>query len=370
MNLLMISGERGIVAGKKTPFWYTLELLRTHFTRIDVICPRTTSVSPTLQPFENVFFHPSPWPLLLQPLWIKRKGAQLHALHHVDTMTVLEYPPFYNGIGAKLLAHATRIPYALEIHHIVGDPVPSSFSERVGRALSRMFLSFDASTSAAVRVVNRNVGEKLAAWGVDRGKISVVSSFYLDTSLLRPDLSVEKRYDLVFCGRIAKNKGLPELLAALSDVPEATLLVIGEGPEKKRCEDLAQSLKLSGRVTFAGWLPTQADVMRAVQSAKIFVMNSRSEGGPRVALEAMACGMPVIATKVGVMPDVIHDGENGMLVEMDKDDLIRAIRLLLRDSVRRERMAHSAVGVMGGFERNAAIAHYASFLASLARGSS
>ncbi|RDJ93941.1 glycosyltransferase, partial [Lacticaseibacillus rhamnosus] len=130
------------------------------------------------------------------------------------------------------------------------------------------------------------------------------------------------------------NKGLLETIDAVASVPSATLLVVGDGPLKNKAENRAKSLGISDRVTFAGWLQTNEDVARAVASGKIFVMNSKSEGGPRVALEAMAIGVPVIATRVGVMPDVIQDGINGVFVGV-QDGLCASTRAGLLQNPRR-----------------------------------
>jgi glycosyltransferase involved in cell wall biosynthesis len=156
------------------------------------------------------------------------------------------------------------------------------------------------------------------------------------------------------------------LLRALALVPDTTLLVIGDGPLRRKAEKLSQRLGLQSRVTFAGWLPSQKQVVSALSSARMFVMNSRSEGGPRVALEAMACGLPVIATSVGVMPEVIRNGENGVLIPMQTRALTDAITLLRNDAKLRDSMAHEAAKGIERFERKAAIETYARFISSLA----
>ncbi|MEK7218163.1 MAG: glycosyltransferase family 4 protein [Patescibacteria group bacterium] len=361
----MISGDRSLSQGKKSAFWYTLEILREHFERIDVICPHAAARPVTLAPFPHTFLHPSPWPLPLQPRWIVRKGRELAGLYGHDAMTVHEYPPFYNGLGALRLHRATDVPYALEVHHVVGYPRPSSPAEWAGRFLSRLFLPLEARSAAAVRVVSGEARSLLHRWGVPREKLRLVPSFYIETSLWRPDPRVTKRYDLAFCGRLVANKGLVELLRALRSLPGVSLLVVGDGPLRADCERRVRAWGLSARVTFAGWLPAQEDVARALQSARVFVMNSRSEGGPRVALEAMAAGLPVIATRVGVMPDVIRDGESGSLIAMEASSLTDAIRLLLKDPSLCGRLGEEAAKVGRTFERRAALERYAAFLQSL-----
>ena len=364
MNLLMISGDRSMLQGKQGAFWYTLQELSKLWGRIDVICPRAQSLE-TRVFFGNVYFHPSPWGLLKQPTWIARKGKELVTTYKHSVMTVHEYPPFYNGIGAHRLWEKTKIPYALEIHHIVGHPTPASLTERIGYMLSKWYLRRDARDAAGVRTVSKSTAETLAKWGIPASKIRVVPSFYLDRQLLTSSFNQPPQADVLFAARLVANKGLLELIQAISLLPSATLLVIGDGPLKKRAQDLVRALNMSHRVEFRGWLPTQEDVVHAMRTAKVFVMNSRSEGGPRVALEAMACGLPVIATRVGVMPDVLEDGVNGVYTTGEPQDLADKMAMLLGDDAMRERLGEKAKGILDRFERERLISAYAQYLYSL-----
>jgi len=370
MNLLMISGDRSVLSGKRGAFWYTLEAFSKHWGRIDIICPYVdidTSNPDTLTFFGNVHFHPSPQKSLWsQPAWILKKGMQLHALFHHNVMTVHEYPPFYNGIGARKLLKRMKIGSVLELHHLVGYPDPASLTERIGRMLSRLYLPFEIRSFDVVRTVSKPAAERLLSWKVQKSKVSVVPSFYLDhqvfAALQQP---AKKQYDVAFCGRLVENKGLDTLLRAIAKRPRITLLVIGDGPERKRCEELARQLDISERVEFRGWLAEQDDVLRTLMNAKVFVMNSLSEGGPRIALEAMACGLPVVVTKVGVMPDVIEDGKSGLFTSGTPDNLIVMIERLLQDEALRIQMGQEAKGVLQRFEREKLIANYARFLQSV-----
>jgi glycosyltransferase involved in cell wall biosynthesis len=282
-------------------------------------------------------------------------------------MTVHEYPPFFNGIGAARLSKLTHIPYMLEVHHLVGFPRAASWQENIGRMLSRSYLPRAIHKSGGVRVVSKATAETLMKWGVKQGKISVVPSFYLDRSFfesLGPRPAV--RYDVVFCGRLVANKGIPDILRALAKVPRTSLLIIGDGPERESLQKLSASLDIASRVEFKGWLPTQRDVIQGVRSARVLVMNSLSEGGPRVPLEAMAAGMPVIVTKVGVMPDVIVDGVNGFFTTGTPDDLASVIKRALENPEQLEKMGEEAKSILDRFERERLIARYALFLKDIA----
>lgn len=363
MKLLMISGDRSVLQGKRGAFFQTLEEFSKHWDRIDIICPNVRGA--VASPFPNVHFHPSPHGLWYQPFWIQKKGSALvRELHH-NVMTVHEFPPFYNGIGARMLSQECRIPYALEIHHIVGYPKARSGQEWIGTWMSRLLLAWDAAPAAAVRAVNHEVSSMLRSFKVTTN-IRVVPSMYLDHALLQPDASIPKKYDVVCAARMAPNKGMDAVIEALEGIPNATLLLIGDGIERNRLEQLASRPSLQGRVTFTGWLRGNADVYRALQSANVAVMASSSEGGPRIAVEAMALGMPLVATRVGLMPEVMQENVNGMFTTGTPSDLREKIQRLLADDALRENIGREARKVLDRFERKKLIKEYAEMLQSLA----
>jgi len=374
MNLLMISGDRSLLSGKRGAFWYTLEIFAKHFDRIDIITPHAKDIKvdannpDALTFFGNTHLHPSPKGLMQQAAWIASRGAHLISLFHHSVMTVHDYPPFYNSLGARRLLKKFPIGSVLEIHHLVGYPKAASRTERIGRILSRMYLPSAISHFTATRVVNKTTAEMLTKWGADKSRIFVVPSVYLDHRLFSSlnALPVPKQYDVAFCGRLVANKGLLPLLRAIAKVPGVSLLVIGDGPERKAAESLARQLDIAERVEFRGWLPTQEDVLRAMMSAKCFVMNSLSEGNPRVAIEAMAVGLPIISTTVGIMPDVLIEGRNGLFTTGEPADLAETIHRMLADDSRREQMGREALSVLDRFEREKQIAQYAHFVQSAA----
>lgn len=368
----MISGDRSIPEGRKGAFYATLQGLCIQWDRIDIICPRAKRSGHEAEQFRkdlqnhNIFFHPNPGSLFSQVRWITKKGAELHAHYHYSVLTIHEYPPFYNGRGGLRLAKNIRIPALLEVHHIVGHPLAANAFEWIGRTLSRFILPAEARRSSAVRTVNSDVKNMLTSWGVQAGKIAVVPSFYLDRDLLTQTTEQQKKFDLVFCARLVPNKGLNRVLEALSQLPSVSLLVIGDGPKKAAWQAYATSLGVSDRVTFTGWLPTQKDVVQAIKSARVFLMNSTSEGGPRSALEAMACGLPVITTPVGVMADVVEEGVNGIFTTGEAPDLVQCIHSLLTHPDACTAMGKEACRVLETFERTQLIQDYSDFLQSLA----
>lgn len=369
MKLLMISGDRSIARlQSQSAFSLMLGEFHHHFERIDILCPRgIVDIREVRNLHGNVFVHVSDTGRFLQPLFIRSKGLELFRAHKHDVMTVHDYPPFLNGLGARILKRKTSIPMAMEIHHIVGWPVAASVSEFIGRMLTKWFVAPHSRSFDAVRVVNATVKSMLTTWGVAAEKIAVVPSVYLDHEIIDAARGQQKNYDLVFAARLVDNKGLMPVLDAVSRMPSRTLLVIGDGPLKAGAVAHVKALGIDAQVTFVGWLPTAPDVANAVASGRVFLMNSQSEGNPRSAVEAMALGLPVIATKVGIMPDIVKEGENGLFTDGTAADLAEKATKLLSDPAGIERMGQRATEVKSRFEKKAAIKVYADFLISLAR---
>lgn len=134
-------------------------------------------------------------------------------------------------------------------------------------------------------------------------------------------------------GRLAEIKRQDLLIRAfarLKDaVPNAHLLLVGEGPERPSLENIARDLGVAENVHFAGY---RDDRERLLHIMDVFVLSSRSEGMPLSVLEAWAAGVPVLASRVGGLPELIDDGQTGRLVDGDDPHVwAQAIGTLLAD---------------------------------------
>lgn len=132
-------------------------------------------------------------------------------------------------------------------------------------------------------------------------------------------------------GRLTTQKGFEYLIQAAPTVkakrPQAHFLVAGDGPERARLEHLAAALGIADSVT---WLGHREDVANLMATADVVVLPSVREGTPYVLLEALALARPVVATRVGGIPDVVRDGQTGLLVPpRDPAALTRAITWML-----------------------------------------
>src|SRR6185312_13813139 len=139
---------------------------------------------------------------------------------------------------------------------------------------------------------------------------------------------------------LVPEKGHDLVIEALPRIPDATLLLVGEGPEEAKLRAAAQSERVSDRVRFLPVRP-QAALASIYSAADVLVLASSREGWPNVVLEAMACGTPVVATNVGSVSAIIDRPETGIVVEeRSAAALAAAIRTILarapdRDAPRR-----------------------------------
>lgn len=142
----------------------------------------------------------------------------------------------------------------------------------------------------------------------------------IDTKLFTPKASVTKSYDVLFGGRIERSsdwKGLDILLQAIALAPQPiTLRVVGDGDALTHYKELAKTLGIKNQVTFSGRLD-QNQLPTAYRQAKIVVLPSKTEAESfgMVLAQAMACGVPVIGSRIGGIPTVITDNVSGRLVE-------------------------------------------------------
>ncbi|GBD00051.1 N-acetyl-alpha-D-glucosaminyl L-malate synthase [bacterium HR17] len=181
----------------------------------------------------------------------------------------------------------------------------------------------------------------VAHWGVSKERIVVIYNAVEPMDGVKPlTVPLKTSVKAITVGRLVPWKRIDQLLEALVQVPELGLIVVGEGPERMRLEALAERLGVSERVYFAG-SRSKVETHSLMAACDFFVLNSTYEGLPHVVLEAMTLGLPVVATAVGGTPEIVKDGETGILVLPEGGDLVRALRRLVEDPEGRKDMAHA-----------------------------
>jgi glycosyltransferase involved in cell wall biosynthesis len=190
--------------------------------------------------------------------------------------------------------------------------IPWRFSIAVERALSHVVRRYVA--------VSRAVADRLmATFRLPEAKLRVVYNGVAADRFSRPpdlrlraDLAAPGHAVVLALGRLDRQKGQTYLLDAIAGIPDATLVLAGEGPERARLELRAQKLGLERRVRLLG---NRSDVPALLAACDVLVQPSASfEGCPLAVLEAMAAGRPVVATDVGGVGEVVLHGRTGLLV--------------------------------------------------------
>jgi len=173
----------------------------------------------------------------------------------------------------------------------------------------------------------------------------------IDTSLFRPTtpdpdiVRTDGTPLLLWVGRLQPWKGVDVALRALREIPQAYLMIVGDGETRADLERLAQELGLAERVRFLGALPRERLPSIYAAADLLLATSFASETFGIGLVEAQACGLPVVASRFGGFPEVIDEGRTGLLVPpRDPAALAAAVRSLLNDPVRRQALADAAPG--------------------------
>jgi glycosyltransferase involved in cell wall biosynthesis len=205
--------------------------------------------------------------------------------------------------------------------------------------LARRWIRWAAQRAAGIAVVSEALRDRLIELGVPGSRIEVLRNG-VDLELFVPQDRAAARRELglgtegpvvLSVSSLVPLKGIELVIRAVAALRDATLVVVGEGPEASALRRLADALHLSERVRFLAPMPQQRLAV-VYNAADALVLASAREGCPSVLLEALACGTPVVATAVGGVPEIIRESRAGRLVaERTPEALACAIRDLLAD---------------------------------------
>ena len=192
-------------------------------------------------------------------------------------------------------------------------------------------------TTATICVSERERDSGLAAGTCSPGETYVIPNA-VDVAAAPRSTSQRQPPIIVTVGRLKAPKDPLTLVRALGRLPAGSFeaRIVGEGPQREALERELRALGLTERVHLLG---ERRDVPRLLAAADVFVLATRSEGHPVSVLEAMAAGLPVVASRVGGVPEQVVDGETGVLVDPgDPDALATALARLAADPSLRRRM--------------------------------
>jgi glycosyltransferase involved in cell wall biosynthesis len=231
--------------------------------------------------------------------------------------------------------------------------VHTEHGKHYSRQRSRWLGRLSAIAARQFFCVSSDIGTTVVEYGIaSRKKVSVVPNginvaAFADRSAREPirhTLGIAMDAPVVgTVGRLSEIKSQDLLIRAFAQLhlPNADphLLVVGDGAQREPLTTLARDLGLDKRIHFAGYQPDPAPFLAAMD---IFALTSRSEGMPLAVLEAWAAGLPVVASRVGGMPELIEDGHTGVLFDYpDQGALVSHLQRLLCDRVRAERIGRA-----------------------------
>lgn len=260
----------------------------------------------------------------------------------------------YSSIWSALVTRSTGVPSLASLHVAPSATraLHDSLRHRISVGLrDRLMIFMMNRWSTGVIAVSAALREDYVARGLKKEKVTVVhNGVDLDrfrrprqesrAQLAREFALTSERPIVATVSVLRPRKGVEVLLEAIRTIPGADFLIIGDGSERERWTALAESLGVSSRIRWAGY---RTDVDALLAGCDLFVHPSLDDAFPTVLLEAMGAGLPVIASRVGGIPEIVDEGLTGWLVAPgDAPALSAGIRRVLADQQVMHRMQEHA----------------------------
>ncbi len=276
-----------------------------------------------------------------------RRVARGVRLSRVRGVVVTEHAKFSISRSASLQGWSRKTARRANIFTVVSNNLKNYFVEELD------------IPEQLIRVIYNGIDTERFVPRRGRGKL---------TDILAPANSGKDIRIMISVGRLAEAKDHLTMLNALKMLRKQRndfhLVLIGDGELRSTIGRQIRSLELSDNVTVAG---SRSDVDDLMPAGDLFVLSSKREGLPMVIMEAMASGLPVVATAVGAVPEIIRDGENGLLVPPgDPRRLAAAINTLLDNRSRAVEMGHAGRRfIVGNHSLEAIAAQYAALYSAI-----
>ena len=277
---------------------------------------------------------------------VLRCFKQLFAYLKQEKIDIIHTNGYFADIIGIPVAKILKIPHIAICHGYVSTDINLSFYN----FLDRLFLRF----SNKIIAVSDTIANQLFRSGIKKERIRVIQNaveikndlkttfkFRRDTKL---SYGIDKEIVIGYIGRLSEEKGIKYLIQAIFKLKTSginiKLFVIGDGPQKKEIHEIVKAQNILDEVVFTGF---QSNIEQWLSVLDIFILPSLTEGTPMALLEAMAKGIPVVASAVGGVPNVIKTNQNGILVPAgSSDDLYNAVLTIIDDDSLKETLSKNA----------------------------
>ncbi len=286
--------------------------------------------------------------------------ARVRRLHHSAEIDCIDAHFVYpDGLAAVLLGKIFGVPVTVSARGTDINLYPSF-------RLIRPMIRWTLSQADGVIAVSGALKESMVRLGVDPHKIRVIPNgvnadlfHLLDRDEARRKLNLPPEVPLlVSVGALIRSKGHLILIRAFARIaprhPELKLYILGEGPLRSELDSLIRELKLQATVRLLGKRPNH-ELAYWFNAAEVSLLTSEREGWPNVLTESLACGTPVVATRVGGVPEILHSRELGIVVDQTVDSIADGLeRALLtkwdREAISKQTRARTWSAVAGEVE--------------------
>jgi glycosyltransferase involved in cell wall biosynthesis len=264
-----------------------------------------------------------------------RHIRRIHEQWPFDLIDAHYYYP--DGVAAAWLGKHLNVPVVITAR---GSDITLIPRARIARKL----ITWAARASGASIAVCRALKEQMGQLGIDESRVTVLRNGVdltrfrpIERNVAREQLGIAARGPLlVSVGLLIERKGHHFVIEALQSLPDAQLMIVGEGEWDSRLRRLAEKLGVADRVHFVGRAKHE-DLYRYYSAADVMVLASSREGWANVLLESMACGTPVVATRVDGNAEVVAAPEAGIIIEQRTAEAIAAgVRKLIAAAPSRE----------------------------------